>query len=252
MEELIRIEVKEGKQLISARELHQFLEVQRDFSNWIKYQIESLVLIENEDFSPILARSEAGRHTVEYALTIEAAKHIAMASRCDKGKQARQYFIEVERRYKEQKLPQLSVLDTLKIAVKELEQKEIIIQEKNKQIEVMKPSHDFVNKVFKATETDIKIGEFAQVAAFADPKRPKTILGQNKLYMLLRVLRIFKSGTTQPMTEYINAGYFVVKEQIKTEINRVFLTTYITPRGQAWLHKRISKHLESALEVLSA
>ena len=92
MYELIKIEEKNGKQLVSARDLHCFLEIKKDFSDWIKNQIESLALIENVDFSPFEGRSAVGRITIEYAITIECAEHIAMASRCDKGKQIRQYF----------------------------------------------------------------------------------------------------------------------------------------------------------------
>lgn len=243
MNELIKIDTNhDGQQLVNARNLHEFLEVKKDFSDWIKYQTESLDLIEDEDFSPILGRSEAGRQTIEYALTLDTAKHISLASRCEKGKQARKYFIEVEKQYKLQIPPQLSTLDFLKIAIKDLEKKEASIQEKNKQIAVMKPNHEFVNRIFKTAETNVKIGDFAQASAIPDPKYPKTIIGQKKMFRLLRSMGILKDNN-MPKTEYQNRGYFEVIERIKEDINKVFFTTYVTPKGQAWLHKQITETL---------
>ena len=40
MQELIKITEKDGQQLVSGKELHNFLEVGRDFSTWIKARIK--------------------------------------------------------------------------------------------------------------------------------------------------------------------------------------------------------------------
>ena len=58
MTELIRIEEKEGIQTVNARELHEFLEVGRDFSNWIKQRIEKYDFVENQDFAVIAGIGE--------------------------------------------------------------------------------------------------------------------------------------------------------------------------------------------------
>ncbi|BDB14040.1 antA/AntB antirepressor family protein [Acidithiobacillus ferrooxidans] len=90
--------------LCNARDLHAFLGVRAYFAHWIKRRIQLHGFVEGEDFSifdlPNLAnQNERGgdRRSVEYHLTIEAAKHIAMAEHTEKGKEARDYFIECER-----------------------------------------------------------------------------------------------------------------------------------------------------------
>jgi phage anti-repressor protein len=87
-------------QTVNARDLHIFLEVGRDFSNWIKERIDQYEFVEDQDFvcSPISASNGRGGHNrKDYHLTLDMAKELAMVERNEKGKQARQYFIECER-----------------------------------------------------------------------------------------------------------------------------------------------------------
>jgi phage anti-repressor protein len=91
-------------QTVNARDLHEFLEVGKDFSNWIKDQIKRARLVENRDFVVYTQKGEnplGGRSSIEYHLTIEAGKHIGMMSGTDKGFDVRDYFIECERRAKQ-------------------------------------------------------------------------------------------------------------------------------------------------------
>ena len=91
---------------VSARQLHSFLEVGKDFSNWIKDRINAFGFAEGQDLvivetlsSPNLASSKSRAQTTkEYFLTIDMAKELSMVERNDKGRQARRYFIECERR----------------------------------------------------------------------------------------------------------------------------------------------------------
>lgn len=102
MEALIHITEREGQQVVDARELHSFLEVQHRFNDWIKNRIGQYEFVEGVDFirTKNLVRS-AGRFTSnEYALTITCAKELAMVEGNKKGKQARLYFIDCERRLK--------------------------------------------------------------------------------------------------------------------------------------------------------
>jgi phage anti-repressor protein len=88
---------------VNARDLHSFLEVGKDFSNWIKAQTDRARLVENRDYL-VAQKGEqlpSGlKWLKEYYLTIDAAKHIAMMSGTDKGFDVRDYFIECERRAK--------------------------------------------------------------------------------------------------------------------------------------------------------
>ncbi len=102
MNELIKITEQNGKQAVSARELHSFLEIKDKFADWIKRMFE-YGFIENIDYQSLSDFSEkpnGGRPLINYALTLDCAKEISMLQRSEKGKQARQYFIECEKRLK--------------------------------------------------------------------------------------------------------------------------------------------------------
>lgn len=101
MNQLIKITESNGRQVVSARDLYEFLEVNTAFTNWCKRMFE-YDFQEGRDFMPILAEtysSIGGRPSTDYALTLECAKEISMLQRTDKGKQARRYFIEIEKRF---------------------------------------------------------------------------------------------------------------------------------------------------------
>ena len=101
MKEIIKITEKDGRRAVNARELYAFLRVGKDFSSWIKKQIERCDLIEYQDFEVFTQKGEnlqGGRPMSDYALSIDAAKEISMMSQCEKGKLARRYFIECEKK----------------------------------------------------------------------------------------------------------------------------------------------------------
>lgn len=98
--ELIKIITNEnGEQLVSGRELHEFLEVGTPYDKWFPRMCE-YGFSEGTDFSTFLSESTGGRPKTNHAMTLDMAKEISMIQRTEKGKQARQYFIEVEKQYK--------------------------------------------------------------------------------------------------------------------------------------------------------
>jgi phage anti-repressor protein len=105
--ELIKISEREGQQIVSARELHAFLGNTDNPNTWFKRQAERAMLQDGEDFIAVLQESTGGRPTQDYAIKLPAAKELAMLNGSEKGKQARLYFIECERKAK-QAYPQLS------------------------------------------------------------------------------------------------------------------------------------------------
>ena len=105
MNELIKINQEQmaGEQVntVNARDLHEFLEIGKVFGAWITERIDKFEFKENQDFvvfSEIGNNPKGGRPAKEYHLTIDMAKELSMVERNEKGKQARQYFIECERR----------------------------------------------------------------------------------------------------------------------------------------------------------
>lgn len=134
MNELIKVSTNEhGQQLTSGRELHEFLEVNERYNDWfprmVKYGFE-----ENIDFTSFTEKSvKGGRPSIDHALSIDMAKEVSMIQRTEKGKQARLYFIEVEKHHKKQQLdtsnlsPELQFMNSVvqSLAKQEIETKRI-------------------------------------------------------------------------------------------------------------------------------
>lgn len=98
-------------QSVNARDLHAGLGVGKDFSSWIKAQIKRADLVENKDFLTFTQKGVGGKFdSIDYHLTIEAAKNIAMLSGTAKGKEVRAYFIECERKLLKPQSPAQMIL----------------------------------------------------------------------------------------------------------------------------------------------
>lgn len=94
--ELIRINKNEkGEQIVSARDLHEFLESKQDFTTWIKHRVEKYGFEENVDFTlHKFMEFKTWKH--DYLLKTSVAKELSMVENNEKGKMARKYFIECE------------------------------------------------------------------------------------------------------------------------------------------------------------
>lgn len=104
MNQLINITQNENNDsVVSGRELHEFLEVSTPYTQWFERMIE-YGFVQNVDFIGLSQKSEkpqGGRPTLDHALKLDMAKEISMIQRTAKGKEARQYFIQVEKEYKQ-------------------------------------------------------------------------------------------------------------------------------------------------------
>jgi anti-repressor protein len=98
---LIKVEQNaQGDKVVSARELHEFLEIKSKFADWMQRRIEEYGFVENHDFTVILKNENnlnGGNKFKEYAISLDMAKELAMVERNEKGREARQYFIACEK-----------------------------------------------------------------------------------------------------------------------------------------------------------
>lgn len=105
MNELIKITTNEdGERLVSARELHEFLNVNSKFNDWISNRINKYEIQESIDYTKILVQCNRGQNEYDYIVTADVAKELAMVENNEKGKEARKYFINVEKNYKDELL----------------------------------------------------------------------------------------------------------------------------------------------------
>ncbi|MBN8668754.1 MAG: antA/AntB antirepressor family protein [Chitinophagales bacterium] len=104
----------EESQWVDARELHKFLRIGRDFSTWIKDYVENYGFVEGRDFSPNMGKSTGGRKAIEYTITLDMAKHLAMLQRSELGMKARQYFIDAEKQLRKVNTALLSIFEEMR------------------------------------------------------------------------------------------------------------------------------------------
>ncbi|WP_347915252.1 antA/AntB antirepressor family protein [Enterococcus cecorum] len=140
--ELIKIKTNEnGEQLVSGRELHEFLEVTTPYTQWFD-RMKEYGFTENVDFIGLSQKSEkpqGGRPTIDHAMKLDMAKEISMIQRTEKGKQARLYFIDVENQYKaiQKRLPNTreAIQQLLLQGVEEVNQRVDVMEERLSNVE---------------------------------------------------------------------------------------------------------------------
>lgn len=227
MNELIKVD--NDTQLVSARELHKALEIEKRFSAW--FETNSQGFVEGEDFTSVLSstvvNNGAIRELDDYACSIDMAKHICLMSRTEKGKECRQYLIDLEKAWN---TPEQIMARALRVA-------DQTISSLNQKVLEMQPKAEFFDAVTDS-KTAIPIGDVAKVLDMG--------IGRNKLFEFLRDEKILMNDNS-PYQKYIDLEYFRVIEQ-KYEKNGdtyISLKTLVFQKGINFIRKRLSKVVEN-------
>ncbi|WP_455480095.1 antA/AntB antirepressor family protein [Bartonella sp. B23] len=229
-------------QTVNARELHAFLEVTSRFNDWIKNRIKEYDFLENQDFMSFtknLVKPQGGRSFKDYALTLDMAKELAMVERNDKGKQARQYFIECERRAKQVSAPQIdysdprTILGVITHMQEELQNKDALIEQQAHKV----IAYDHLTRA----EGTMCITDTAKMLEI----RPKDLFGymQQKRWIYKRV------GTSEfvPYQDKIQQGLMdcatnVFRRDDGSE--KVSVQARVTAKGLAFLREEIHRGVQ--------
>lgn len=149
--ELIKIVERDGQKLVSARELHEFLEIKTALGIWCQRMFE-YGFEEGKDYTAIKSENPVNQQigTSDYALKIEAAKEISMLQRTEKGKQARLYFIECEKKLLEPKSDLELILQGYKALMNKVEVQEQEIGRKAEQIKELAPAASYAKEVLQS------------------------------------------------------------------------------------------------------
>ena len=224
MNELIKITYNNDRPAVSARDLHDFLEVKTAYKDWFPRMCE-YGFTEGEDFCSFLSESTGGRPAQDAVLTIDMAKELCMIQRNEKGKKARQYFLQIE---KEWNSPEKVMARALQIAGDKLKRLE------NK-VEADAPKVLFADAV-SASKTSILVGELAKLL-----KQNGVDIGQHRLFRWMREngYLIRRNGTdfNMPTQKSMDLGLFAVKETTITHSDgtvTVSKTTKVTGKGQQY------------------
>lgn len=238
MDILVKIEVNESLEpVVSGRELHKALGVETPYMKWFPRMAE-YGFTEGQDFNSdkfVQVQNEGDREVsrelTDHLIKLDMAKEICMIQRTERGKQARQYFIQVEKDYNS---PEKIMARALRIAEQELSNLKITVTEQAKRIEESRPKVLFAESV-SASDTSILVGDLAKLL-----KQNGYDTGQKRLFEELRQRSfLMKSGSSKnlPTQKAMELGLFEVKESTINNPDgsvRVTKTTKVTGKGQVY------------------
>ena len=230
MKELIKIQVKNGHQLVSARELHKNLGLTTRFSKWVDQNFNGFE--KDQDFTSVTAVTDMPNGGVkpiqDYVLTIDMAKELCMMSKTEKGKEVRKYFIQVEKYWNSPDMIMHRALEVSNNRIKLLTAKNQSLANQNKDLQdqIDRDAEDVTfAKAIRYSNHSIKVRELAAILT-----QNGFQIGQNQLYQLLRLEHYISKHGTLPMGDKIKRGYFRVSHGVKN--GHAWSTTLVTPEGQ--------------------
>ena len=230
MSDLIPIQDNDGVQAVMGRDLHKFLEVETPYHIWFPRMVEYGFSAGQDYTNKNVQNPSGGRPRTDHIITLDMAKEISMIQRTDKGKQARQYFIECERRARSPKIDasQITRMELIQIAMN-AEQERLALEAKNKELE---PKAEAYSSFIEA-DGKYSIGAVGKMLG----------IGQNKLFRELRNRRVLISKGNMRNTPYQHyMHHFEVKAYTITHSDgteSVRHTTYVQPSGIDFIRKKL-------------
>lgn len=235
MNEIIKINLNDNHDpVVSGRQLHKALGVNSNYTTWFDRMTE-YGFDEGQDFLPNLEESTGGRRAVDHVIKLDMAKEIAMIQRTERGKQVRQYFIQVEKDFNSPEKIMARALLMADQKVHKLEAK----------IEADRPKVLFAEAV-SASHTSILVGELAKLL-----KQNGVDIGATRLFSWLRAhgYLIKRNGRdwNMPTQKSVEMGLIRIKETSITHADghiTVSKTPLVTGKGQQYF---INKFLNQEL-----
>ncbi|MBK0395564.1 phage antirepressor KilAC domain-containing protein [Kingella bonacorsii] len=221
----------QAQQTVNARELHAFLESKQEFSNWIKNRIEDYGFLDGVDFLTNLSKTQ-GRPRIDYFLSLDMAKELSMVERNAKGKQARQYFIDCEKRLSGSlNIPQ-TLPDALRLAADLAERN----QQQAAQIAELAPKAEALARI-EVAQGDLTVTQAAKMLKM-QPKQLFDWLAQHGwLY------RSGGSGVWLGYQDKVHSGYVTHSvyryTSQSTGAERVNTQVYLTPKGMSRIAEKL-------------
>lgn len=222
----------QGDIIVSGRELHEFLEVKTAYKDWFPRMV-SYGFVENVDFIAIAQkRATAQGNTTtfnDHHIKLDMAKEVSMIQRTEKGKQARQYFLQLERMWNSPEMVMKRALEFSNRQVIEMKEKLLVQQ----------PLVNFAETCM-ASEKALLVREVAKLCC-----KNGLMIGEKKLWQKLREWKIVFADKNEPYQEYLNRGYFEISQGVKETSKGAltWLTMRVTPKGQMYIINRLRKEM---------
>ena len=245
MSDLIKINMNENQEpVVDGRELHKALEIKTEYKKWFD-RMKDYGFTENLDYARVTQKchTPGGEQDItNHAIKLDMAKEIAMIQRNEKGKEVRQYFIQVEKDYNS---PEKIMARALKIAENKLNILQLENTEQKKTIEEQKPKVLFANSV-ETSKNSILINELAKIL-----RQNGINIGQNRLFERLReegyLSKRKGSEWNTPTQKSMDLGLFEIKEtSITKPTGETFTNTTpkVTGKGQVYFINQFLKEVD--------
>lgn len=231
MNELIKINYESDRPTVLARDLHEFLEVKTAYKDWFPRMCE-YGFAEGEDYCSFLSdRSDGlpGKPRQDAQLTIDMAKEICMLQRNERGKQARQYFLQLERKWNS---PEAVMSRALRMAEERLERFKAINANLSVQNAIMQPKAEYFDGLCDR-ESLTGIRETAKLLGLKQNDFVKWLIDHKYIYR-------DKRGRLMPYAEHVDSGLFTVKETYNDKTDWTGAQMLITVKGKERFLKALS------------
>ena len=240
MNEIIKINYETEQPTVSARDLHDGLEIKTAFKDWFprmaEYGFEA-----GKDFCSKMSESTGGRPAIDYQITVDMAKQICMIQRSEKGRQYRQYFLDLEKAWN---TPEQVMARALKVAGQTIDKLKGENAGLLEDVQRMRPKEIFADAV-ATSHSSILIGDLAKLI-----KQNGVDIGQKRLFAWMRgngyLIKRNGSDWNMPTQKSMEMGLFEVKESTVNTPDgsvRINKTTKVTGKGQQYF---INKFLNGA------
>lgn len=243
MNEIIKINYDGEQPTVSARDLHEKLEVKTAFKDWFPRMCEYGFTAE-KDFCSKMSESTGGRPAIDYDLTIRCAKEICMIQRTEIGRTIRNYFLDLEDIWN---TPEQVMARALKMAnqtIDKLKNSNAALLVDNQR---MKPKEIFADAV-ATSHTSILIGDLAKLI-----KQNGVDMGQKRMFAWLRdngyLIKRNGSDWNMPTQKSMEKGLFEVKESTVNNPDgsvRINRTTKVTGKGQQYFINKFLANKEKS------
>lgn len=231
MNELIKINYESDRPTVLARDLHEFLEVKTAYKDWFPRMCE-YGFAEGEDYCSFLSdRSDGlpGKPRQDAQLTIDMAKEICMLQRNERGKQARQYFLQLEREWNS---PEAVMSRALRMAEERLERFKAINANLSVQNAIMQPKAEYFDGLCDR-ESLTGVRETAKLLGLKQNDFVKWLIDHKYIYR-------DKRGRLMPYAEHVDSGLFTVKETYNDKTDWTGVQMLITVKGKERFLKTLS------------
>ncbi|MGE7092580.1 phage antirepressor KilAC domain-containing protein [Lysinibacillus sp. NPDC048646] len=248
MSELIKTTQNEnGDIIVSGRDLYEFLGVKDNYTDWFKRMV-TYGFTENVDFISLSEKSEkptGGRPKLDHAIKLDMAKELSMIQRNEQGKQARQYFIKVEKFWNSPEVILKRAMDHLNAKIDSLRANTLVLE---RQVSEMQPKALFADSV-SASHTSILVGELAKLL-----KQNGIDTGQKRLFDWLRengyLIKRKGADYNMPTQRSMDLELFEIKERTISNPDgsaRITKTSKVTGKGQIYFINKFLKEQESEI-----